>query len=266
MELGLDEPEAVNALQRCLDVIEDIEKRVSTLPSDPAELGQLDSDIAKLVAVLPDPPVDIRLTLLSAAISSQACLGQIKRLVVDQLPTSPVILATLCRTALIASSRLLFIVGPRDESTRQANALRILLQESDSIQRCYRKTSTFVQPTRLVPPTDVLDQQDKRHQHLKNITKGIRETDVLDEAASIIGDLIRPAGYHGTGGPSQLGEQFSWTFNIYSGVAHGFGWPRLVPGTQSLPGDFTSELWTTVSACHIAVDQLERAHQTQGSK
>jgi len=106
----------------------------------------------------------------------------------------------------------------------------------------------------------VLDQQGTRHQYLKSIAKSIRETDVLDEAALIIGDLLQTSGYQSPNDPPQLTEHFSWTFNV-SGVAHGFGWPRLVPGTQSLPGDFTSELWLTVSVCHIAIAQLQQAHQ-----
>jgi hypothetical protein len=261
MELGLDAPEALEALQRCLEVIADIEERYFTLPANPAELGQPGSDIAGLVSVLPDPPVDIRLTMLAAATSSQACLGQVRRFVVHQLPTSPVVLATLCRTALMASSRLLVVVGPHDERVRRANAIRVLLQESESIQRCYKKAASFTQLGGLVPPADVLAQQGRRHQHLKSIAKSIRETDVLDEAASIIGDLLRTSAYQEPNGLSQLNEHFSWTFNVYSGVAHGFGWPRLVPGTQSLPGDFTSELLLTVSVCHIAIDRLQQAHQ-----
>jgi len=261
VELGLDAPEALEALQRCLAVIAQTEERASTLPTDPAELGQPGSNIAELVSVLPDPPVDIRLTMLAAVRSSQACLGQISRLAIHQLETSPVVLATLCRTALMASSRLLLIVGPRDQGVRQANALRVLLQESESLQRCYKKAAAYTQLRGLVPPADVLAQQHARHRYLKSITKSIRETEVLDEAALIIGDLLHASGYQDSDNPPLLAEHFSWTFNIYSGVAHGFGWPRLVPGTQSLPGNFTAELWSTVSVCYIAIDQLQQAHQ-----
>ena len=261
VELGLDAPEALEALQRCVAVITDIEERAATLPTDAAELGQPGSDIAELVRALPDPPVDIRLTMLAAVRSSEACLGQVRRFVTHQLETSPVVLATLCRTALMASSRLLLIVGPHDQGVRQANALRVLLQESESIQRCYKKAAAYTQLRGLVPPADVLAQQGARHQYLMSITKSIRETDVLDAAALIISDLLQTSGYQDPDNPPLLAEHFSWTFNIYSGVAHGFGWPRLVPGTPSLPGDFTSELWSTVSVCHIAIDQLQQAHQ-----
>jgi len=182
VELGLDAPEALEALQRCLAVIAQIEERASKLPTHAAELGQPGSNIAELVSVLPDPPVDIRLTMLAAVTSSQACLSQISRLVVHQLETSPVVLATLCRAALLASSRLLLIVGPRDQGVRQANALRVLLQESESLQRCYKKAAAYTQLRGLVPPAHVLAQQLARHQYLKSITKSIRETEVLDEA------------------------------------------------------------------------------------
>jgi len=57
VELGLDAPEALEALQRCLAVIAQIEERASKLPTHAAELGQPGSNIAELVSVLPDPPV-----------------------------------------------------------------------------------------------------------------------------------------------------------------------------------------------------------------
>lgn len=261
MDLGLDEPEDIDALHHCLDVITDIEKRTSTLPTDPAMLGQPNSFIARLVEELPDPPVDIRLTIASAVASSQSCLVQIKQFFDQPIPTHPVVLATLCRTALIASARLLLIVGPRDDEQKKNYAIRILLQESESLQRCYKKARYFVELKGLIPPSGLLDPQDKRHQHLNRITERISETEVLEKAAEIMADLLKASEFEDPTSGFLLKEHISWTFNVYSGVAHGFGWPRLVPGTQALPGLFTAELWITVGVCHMAIDQLQKAHQ-----
>lgn len=55
-------------------------------------------------------------------------------------------------------------------------------------------------------------------------------------------------------------EHVRWMFHVYSGVAHGFAWPQLVPGTQSLPGHFISEFTTAASVAHLAADiTLRRA-------
>jgi hypothetical protein len=261
MDLGLDRPEALEALTVSLDTIALIEERVfNVLPTNPGGLGQPGSDIAKLMKVLPDPPVDIRRTLLAAVSASQACLSQIRTIVIDDVKTSPEVLATLCRTALMSSSRILFVVGPQDEEVRLTNALRVMRQESDSLQRCYKTAKTFSKLVALVPPASVLKQQGRRHEHLKTLTPRPGESEILEETAKIVGDLLLAAGYDLGETQPALSEHLLWIFNMYSGVAHGFAWPRLVPGTNSLAGDFSADLWITACAAQLAVDRLEKAH------
>ena len=104
------------ALYNSLDTIAVINERVDKhIPSDPGQLGQSGSQIEALLKELPDPPVDIRLTMLQAVSSLRYSLSQVRTLIADGLPTSPQVLATLCRTALMASCRLTFIVGPASE-------------------------------------------------------------------------------------------------------------------------------------------------------
>ena len=80
MDLGLGSPEAQQALQVSLDTIAAIDDRVSRfLPGNPVDLGQPGGDIAYLMEVLPDPPVDIRITMLAAVSSSRSCLTQIRQ-------------------------------------------------------------------------------------------------------------------------------------------------------------------------------------------
>lgn len=51
-----------------------------------------------------------------------------------------------------------------------------------------------------------------------------------------------------------------WIFNAYSGKAHGYGWPYLVPHANDLPGDFVSDLTMLASVTHVAVHVTEEAH------
>ncbi len=135
----------------------------------------------------------------------------------------------------------------------------ILLQESESIQRCYKKTLNFIHLAGLVPSQDVVDQQNRRHQHLKTVSRNIRESEVLDEIAPIVGALLQAAGQYEPTDEARLREQLHWVFNIYSGIAHGFGWPKLVSGSRSLPGHFASDLWMTATVSLLAIDRLQAA-------
>ena len=265
MDLGLDSREAMSALYTSLDTIAVIEERVDQhLPGDPGQLGEPGSQIEALLRELRDPPVDIRLTMLQAVASARSSLSQVRTLIVEGLPTSPQVLATLCRTALMASCRLTFIVGPASEEDRRINATRILLQESKSLQRCYSHAMAFTKLHRLVPPAEVLINQNRRHAQLKATVKPVTESDLLTASAEIIADLLRSKGHvNNDMFKTVLAEHYQWIFNIYSGVAHGFAWTGLVPGTGSMPGDFSADLWATVCAAQIAIDRLENAHKGQ---
>lgn len=47
----------------------------------------------------------------------------------------------------------------------------------------------------------------------------------------------------------------------YSGVAHGFGWPRLI-SNEAVPGDSIADLWLTAATNQLAVDLLQKAHHS----
>lgn len=266
MDLGLDNPGVREAIDVALDTIALIDERVfQVIPGNPGDLGQPGSDIAKLMKSLPDPPVDIRRTLLAAVSASQACLSQVRTIVVDGVKTSPEVLGTICRTAVMSSSRILFVVGPLDPDERLSNALRVMRQESDSLQRCYKAAKTFTTLVGLIPPANVLEQQGRRHDHLKTLTPRPIESEILEQTATIVGNLLLDAGYDVGETQPALSEHLLWIFNIYSGVGHGFAWPRMVPGSNSLAGDFSADLWMTACVAQLAVDRLEKAHSRPSS-
>ena len=261
MDLGLDRPGAREALHTAVDTIALTDERASELLAvNVGDIGEPGSAIVRLLEVLPDPPVDIRITMVTAVSTSRACLGQIRAFIVDGIPTTHEVLAILCRTALLASSRLLFIVGPEDEETRRINATRILRQESDSLQRLYKLAEGFKKLIALIPPADVIEQQKRRHDQLLSTTKKATESGLLKETAQIVGDLLLASGFDDGSTQPALSEHLLWIFNNYSGVAHGFGWPRLI-STQPVPGDFIADLWITAAANQLAVDLLQKAHQ-----
>lgn len=54
--------------------------------------------------------------------------------------------------------------------------------------------------------------------------------------------------------PEVLAEHITWIWHAYSGAAHGFGWPRLLPGTDSMAGNFVADLGLVVPVAHLAFD------------
>lgn len=66
MDLGLDRPGAREALHTALDTIALTDERATELLTvNVGNLGLPGSSIAKLLGVLPDPPVDLRITMLA---------------------------------------------------------------------------------------------------------------------------------------------------------------------------------------------------------
>ena len=135
VDIGLDGPEDFAALRRILDVSQSIQKLREQLPRTVHDLSPDGSDIAALLANLPDPPVDPRLSLQAGLNSAAGCFLQIVRFITDDIPTEPAVLATLARTALLGASRIVFVLGPDDAADRCANAAVMMRQESESLMR-----------------------------------------------------------------------------------------------------------------------------------
>lgn len=264
MELGLDAPGAIEKLVEALQIIGITQEAMDRLPSDPAELGKPGTDLNRWVHdELPDPPVDPRLTIMSGLDSSIQCLGQIKRFVEDPGPTTtPMVMAALMRTALLASIRPIFMLGPLSAEERKANVLRVMRQETDSLFRCYNRNATYVELAHLVPPESVLSAQGARRGRILEMTQPLHETTMLTEAAGILADRVAAR----TGDAEDLSvrrvliEQLLWIFNAYSGKAHGYGWPRLVAHPDDLPGHFVSDFGLLAGVSQMAVHVTEEAH------
>ncbi len=57
-----------------------------------------------------------------------------------------------------------------------------------------------------------------------------------------------------------LREQLIWIFNVYSGKAHGYGWPLLVPHAGDLPDDFVADFFMLASVTQLALQLTDHAH------
>jgi len=69
-------------------------------------------------------------------------------------------------------------------------------------------------------------------------------------------DALELAGLSEEFGPETLRDHSNWLWNAYSGLAHGYMWPRLLWGLspdRRLPGDFPFDLHQVATATHIAL-------------
>lgn len=264
MDIGLNDPEDYDALHRILDMIDDIDRRQNGFMSDPAVLWNSDCDLADLVAALPDPPVDIRLTVGAGLTAAHNCLWQVSKFITESIATTSVALLTLARTALLGASRVVFMLGPDAPDERERNAAIVLRQETASLMRLYDDAEHFTSLTALVPPPDVIAGQRARAVTVNRSSKRLGEAKTLQAVARVVGKLLADSGYDRTALPAH-GEHLAWTFNTYSGVAHGFGWPRLVPGTDSAPGHFLSDLYLVTSTTQLAFEVAQQRTSVHGA-
>jgi hypothetical protein len=263
----LTDREAWRALADAVATIRIIRRRVRELPDNIVEYGQPESVLADLWSEIPRDacPIDPRRTLGYAVGNIDQCLGFIAEAIKDPArPTAPPpVLATVCRTVLLAAVRVLLIVGPADRETRVANMLRVMRQESDSFQRFMANVTTYEHLKGLVPPEGMAPQQKNWHDALAKMAKGSGgEYRNVNMAAQIIDDLVRSGGFDMTEHEGTLAEMLVWAFNVYSGAAHAFGWLSLV-GPPPVPGDFVVDLRMCVSVSLMAIDRVVKAHRAE---
>lgn len=262
MNLGLDTPEALKHFAQALEITKNSRKMLESVPATP----QSGSVVSKLQTrpVLKDPPVDLELTLHQGARSAIECLDQIRRFTEESIPTEPFVLASLMRSALLASARVVYVLAPESQDEKADHALNVLVQETNSLFRCYNSTNTFSQLIALRVPQEVLDLQSARRDRLMKIApcKRFTETDVLEGAAEVIGCRTQEqpdaAGIE-TGATTS--EHLLWMFNLYSGKAHGLGWPKLVHHQKDLPGNFAADIHQLSSMTHLAVSVLQEGFE-----
>lgn len=86
---------------------------------------------------MPDPPVDIRLSIHAGLRASYGYLTQIAAFVKDRIPTAPLVISTLARTTLLSAARVVVLLGPDGPEERHANGLKVMRQEATSLGRLY---------------------------------------------------------------------------------------------------------------------------------
>lgn len=263
MDIGQNEPGALQRLAMAWRGFERADRIALSFPQNVLELAKPGSEIDRILEELPEPPVDPRLTISYGITSAMGSIRQILSLVEsDSGGTTPIVLQSLARTALLGAARVVYMLGPDDHRDRVSNTTDILTVEGGSLRRAYRTFSSFTQLTALVPPAELVANQEERLKAIGNRGR-LGEQEILNRTAGIAAHLIASAGITPTAAERSehevtLREGYQWIFNTFSGVAHGFAWPSMVPGTATMSGDFIADFGLTVDLACLAVDLVEQ--------
>lgn len=261
MDLGLEQPGAMEHLRSALRIIEDCRARRERLPA-PGNLGLQGTAFHPTISDLPDCPVDPRISLVASLDSSLHCLEQIAIFIQENGRTTPEAMATLMRTALLAGCRPVFMLGLTDPDKRRMNVLCLMLQDGSSLGKFFKTAKDFKHLRFLVPPAEMLEVHETRMATLRSLVPSASrlsgEAPMLDEVAEIVGELVVSRNDAPEDSARILTEQLSLMFNAYSGTAHGYGWPQLIHFPSDLPGDFVGDFHKLASFTQLSLNPRER--------
>lgn len=255
IDLGMYYPGDKEHLARAMAIIEilDSYERPLTVPQG--------SPLDDLASVFQNPPLDLRATVIRSLDTVLDSLGQIRRYLTGETVTTPILLGVVMRSALLASSRVIFMLDPSGVECRRRNSLAVLRQESDSLQKFYKHAQSLKAASGLIPPKAILDDQLTRIVAVRSATEYVSESLMLDRMVDVIVKVLRTSKYAEMlpkeEGMGILKEQVLLAFHSYSGITHGYSWPLLVPRTDSnLPYTFVGDVFMIASLGQTALELL----------
>jgi len=258
IDIGLDADGAVEHLRRQLAIVAIIDELDGQLSPDPHRLAEPGSELAALAETAPDAPVNLLLSVRAGLTAARGALDQIASIFANNLPTNAIVLQALLRTALLGAGRVVFALAPADPGQRQRNVRAVLRQEGRSLMQSLDSFAEFEHLVALKPHGGYLDEQRRRNRALQEAHRPAGEAKTLKEVARVIGEQLATSGFDDSTVPDVLTEHIMWIWHAYSGAAHGFAWPCLLPGTASMAGDFIADLGVVVSVTHLAFDVAQR--------
>ncbi|WP_299039675.1 hypothetical protein [uncultured Pseudokineococcus sp.] len=230
-----------------------VQEMAQKLPDLPQLLGEQGSDLRRLLEALPDPPVDLRVTILAGLRTAHDSLVHVAELAQDRRTVSISILQSQLRAALLGAGRIVFMLHPDDHAQQLTNARIVLQQESKSLMQLYDTTRQFQRLTGLVPSADIITAQKARHAGVTAGASSMGDGKTLKAMADTIAQALVTQDRASAETVKTIAELVGWMFNVSSGRAHGFGWPDLVPGV-----DVSADFSMVASITHLAFDTTLR--------
>ena len=258
IDLGLSDPETVAALDHASQIVDEVVDGLHNAVMA-TSIGE-GSELQRLDAVLPDGPIRLSQTIMAATDGARGALDQIVHILRNGVPTAPVVLQALLRTALVGTAHLGYVLLPSDPGIRQAHARLLALQDVSSGLRALKAYSLFTPLDSMRPPEQMMAEVNQQHEALLAAGKKLGDGAVVDGMIEALADaLARTETGLETSAREQMRDHATWLWNTYSGAAHTLSWPRLLPGSTGdlrVPGDFVADLFLVASAAHVALHAL----------
>ena len=231
IDVGLDDPAAMEALSRAINIVDDV---VDSLHD---ELGGItysdESEVYRLARALPPGPISLDRTIMVAVEAARGALDQISYILHHNAPTSAIALHTLLRAALVGSGRTVFALLPSDPSVRLRNARVLIAQEGMGFTQALDRYARFKSLSGLRPDAQYLATAQEQNAAIQQGRRPPGDGVVMQGAAEAIAAALAAMPEYPNGNRESLQEHVTWLWNTYSGAAHTHAWPRLLPGYYS---------------------------------
>ncbi len=255
IDLGTDDPLVAEILSRGLAIIDDV---VSSLHDEVLTIEELPPrcELLRLVTELPRGPLDVSGASAVALANARGALDHISYLIQNPVPTSPIVLHALLRAALVGSARTLYVLLPQDPQTRLERGRAILARDCESGRQGLEKFATFEGMRAIAAPEALVEAGGSQRKQLWPKGNPPGDGQIIEGMTRSIVDALELAGLSEEFGPDILRDHSNWLWKTYSGLAHGYMWPRLlwrISRDRRLPGDFPFDLYQVATATHVAL-------------
>lgn len=236
--LGFDTDADLELLRRALEVTESYQRMLDGLRW-PAREG---SELARL-----DSLIQSNITLTDTFVVSQrtavGCVLHLAELFREGREPRVSVAVSLSRSALVSSGHILYVLRPSDPDVRLEHARQVLRRQAGSHVAAIRAFTDFDQLVGLRAPADLLPALESSRREIGGVAKpeGSMVLDIADSMAEALVD----AGYEDRGDLGVLREHLAWMWHVWSGVAHGWAWPKYVPGFDDEEHDVAPGHWAT---------------------
>lgn len=234
ISLGDEDPRAAEVLDRALFIVQ---QQIDHLMQHFSLNNQLPekSEIYRLQKSTGKLPLNVETVLQVALHSASVSLQQIAYFISNPVATTRVALHSLMRVALLGTARTAFVLLPNDPEQRLTNVKIILAQDCQSGIRALQEYAKFQDNRDIAPPPELLEGllQQRELLYPKGRVPGEgamikRQTEAFIQALQLAEDEQHSAEI--ASGPEILRNHASWLWNTYSGLAHAYTWPLMLPG------------------------------------
>ena len=253
--IGIDSPEDHRILNEAISISKTYKNLIILIWP-----GQPGSELAKLDEVIPGN-ITITDTLVSSQRTARASVLHLTSLFEQGVEPRATIAIALSRAALVSAGRIIYVLGPEDPTSRQTNAQKIVARQLGSHLSATRATNTFQELSYLKAPDSLVEYLQETKSALPG--GGIGDGWMIKETSQIMAKLLVLQGLSEEN-IVQLSEHLEWMWHVWSGMAHGWAWPKYFPGADSedhdvAPGHWVTDFRTLASTVQLALQLLNES-------